>query len=96
MDNYKIELDESKNLIFIEVDGEIAAEMTITIEGSVRIIIEHTLVSPRFNGKGFGKLMVAKAVEYARQNGIKITPHCEYAKSVFDKTPDYKDVLQIS
>ncbi|HNV52336.1 MAG TPA: GNAT family N-acetyltransferase [Tenuifilaceae bacterium] len=94
MDNYKIELDKSKNLIFIEVDGEIAAEMNIFFGDSDRIIIEHTLVSPKFNGKGLGKLMVAKAVEYARENGIKITPICEYAKSIFDKTPDYTDVYE--
>ena len=94
MDNYKIELDKSKNLIFIEVDGEIAAEMNIFFDDSDRIIIEHTLVNPKFNGKGLGKLMVAKAVEYARENGIKITPICEYAKSIFDKTPDYTDVYE--
>jgi hypothetical protein len=93
MDNYKIELDKSKNQIFIEVDGEIAAEMNITFDGSDRIIIEHTLVSPKFNGKGLGKLMVAKAVEIARQNEMKITPRCEYAKSVFYKTPEYNDLL---
>lgn len=93
MDNYKIEFNKSNNLIYIEVEREIAAEMNITFEGSNRIIIEHTLVSPKFNGKGFGKLMVAKAVEIARQNGMKITPRCEYAKSVFDKTPEYNDVL---
>lgn len=93
MDNYKIELDKSKNLIFIEVNGEMAAQMNLTFDGSERIVIEHTLVIPKFNGKGLGKLMVAKSVEYARENGIKITPSCEYAKNVFDKTPDYKDVL---
>lgn len=93
-DNYKVELDRAKELIYIHMEGEIAAEMNIIFDGSDRIIIEHTLVSPKYNGRGFGKLMVAKAVEYARQNRVKITPHCEYAKSVFDKTPEYKDVLE--
>ena len=44
-------------------------------------------------GKGFGKKMVTKAVEYARENHIKIIPLCPFAKSVFDKTPNFKDVL---
>lgn len=95
MDNYKIELDKSKNLIFIEVDGEIAAEMNIFFDDSDRIIIEHTLVNPKFNGKGLGRLMVAKAVDYARENRIKIIPQCEYAKSVFEKTPEYRDVSEL-
>jgi len=37
---------------------------------------------------------VAAAVDYARTNGWKILPLCPFAKSVFDKTPEYADVLQ--
>ena len=32
-------------------------------------------------------------VEYAREKGIKIIPLCPFAKSVFDKTSEFKDVL---
>ena len=94
MNSFKIELDKSKNLIFIEVDGEIAAEMNIIFDDSGRIIIEHTLVSPKFNGKGLGKIMIAKAVEYARENGVKITARCEYARSFFEKNMEYSDILE--
>ena len=37
--------------------------------------------------------MLAKAVEFARQNNIKIMPLCPFAKSVFDKVAEYQDVL---
>ena len=37
--------------------------------------------------------MVTKAVEFAREKGIKILPLCPFAKSVFDKTPEFRDVL---
>jgi predicted GNAT family acetyltransferase len=50
-------------------------------------------VHPGNNGKGFGKKMVVKAVEFAREKGIKIIPLCPFAKSVFDKTPEFNDVL---
>lgn len=95
MDNYIVDLNNSKSLFFIEVDGEIAAEMKVTFESSDRIIIEHTLVRPNYKGKGFGKVIVDSLVDYARDNGIKIIPRCEYAKSVFEKTPNYVDVLII-
>ena len=39
------------------------------------------------------KQMVAKAVEYARENKVKIIPLCPFAKSVFDKVPEFRDVL---
>jgi predicted GNAT family acetyltransferase len=44
-------------------------------------------------GKSAGKQLVAKAVEFARARGIKIVPLCPFAKSVFDKVPEYRDVL---
>jgi hypothetical protein len=36
---------------------------------------------------------VRGAVDWARTDNVKLMPLCPYAKSVFDKTPDYSDVL---
>ena len=44
-------------------------------------------------GKGIGAKLVRAAVEWARQENVKLMPLCPYAKSVFGKTPDYSDVL---
>ncbi|WP_392388795.1 GNAT family N-acetyltransferase [Flavobacterium piscinae] len=37
--------------------------------------------------------MVTVAVEMAREKNLKIIPLCPFAKSVFDKTEDFRDVL---
>ena len=58
-----------------------------------KIIIDHTEVNSGNEGKGFGKKMLTKTVEYAREKGIKIIPLCPFAKSVFDKVPEFRDVL---
>lgn len=70
-----------------------AGEMTYTWAGEDKIIIDHTDVDPDFGGKGVGKAMVLAAVEFAREKGIRIMPLCPFAKSVFDKNEDLKDVL---
>jgi len=44
-------------------------------------------------GKGVGLQLVHTAVEYARTHGMKIIPLCPFAKSVFDKKIEYRDVL---
>ena len=67
--------------------------MTYVWSGEDKIIIDHTGVSEKLGGKGIGKQLVHKAVEMARENQIKILPLCPFAKKVFDKTEDYKDVL---
>ena len=84
----------NKNGYFhINVDGKQEAKMTFVFAGDEKIIIDHTEVNPGNEGKGFGKKMLTKAVEYAREKDIKIIPLCPFAKSVFDKVPEFKDVL---
>ncbi len=89
----KLELNGSKGYFYVSVDGKQEGKMTFVFAGNDKIIIDHTEVNPGNNGKGFGKKMVAKAVEYAREKGIKIIPLCPFAKKVFDKTPEFRDVL---
>lgn len=73
-------------------NGERLAEMSYTVAGS-RVIIDHTDVDDRLRGKGAGKRLVRAAVEWARAENQKLMPLCPFAKSVFDKTADYSDVL---
>ena len=95
MNNEEVQLkiNDKNGAFYIEIDGKQEALMTFVFAGEDKIIIDHTEVNEGNNGKGFGKKMVAKAVEFAREKGIKIIPLCPFAKSVFDKTPEYADVL---
>lgn len=70
-----------------------AGRMTYSWAGEGRIIIDHTEVNPDFKGQKVGNQMVMAAVEFAREKGIKITPLCPFAKSVFDRTEEIRDVL---
>lgn len=85
--------DSKKGMFYIEQDGKIVAEMTYVWAGTEKIIINHTEVNEILKGQGAGKQMLSKAVEFARGKGLKIIPLCPFAKSVFDKTPEYGDVL---
>jgi len=82
-----------KGKFYIELEGKQVAQMTYVWAGDDRIIIDHTEVDDVLRGKSAGKQLVAKAVEFARARGIKIVPLCPFAKSVFDKVPEYRDVL---
>jgi predicted GNAT family acetyltransferase len=83
----------SKGSFYIEQENQRVAEMTYVWAGTDRIIIDHTEVKPVLKGKGAGKQLVSAAVEYARTKGIKIVPLCPFAKSVFDKVPELRDLL---
>ena len=77
--------------VWIE-NGERLAVMSYSIAGS-RVIIDHTDVDDRLRGQGAGKQLVKAAVEWARAEQRKLMPLCPFAKSVFDKTAEYSDVL---
>lgn len=91
--NIQNEETETKGSYFISINGQKAAEMTYSKAGSDRIIIDHTEVDESQKGNGLGELMVRKAVDDARVKGISIVPLCPFARSVFQKHEELRDVL---
>lgn len=85
--------EETKGLFKAVEDNKEAGTMTYSWAGNDKIIIDHTSVNPDFSGKGVGNKMLVAAVEFARNKAIKIIPLCPFAKSVFDKNEDIRDVL---
>lgn len=57
------------------------------------MILDHTLVADVLRGKGVGNMLVEAAVSYSRDKNIKIIPLCPFARSVFERTSVYNDVL---
>lgn len=83
----------SKGAFFITLNGKRVAEMTYVKAGEDRMIIDHTEVGDELRGQGAGKKLVQAAVDMAREKKIRILPLCPFAKSVFDRTPEIRDVL---
>lgn len=75
------------------IDGKQAGLMTYTWAGADKFIIDHTEVGEDFNGKGVGKEMVFAAVDFARKNNLKIIPLCPFAKAMFQKYEEIRNVL---
>ena len=88
------QINDTKKGYFEAIEnGKEAGKMTYTWAGDSQFIIDHTEVSPDFNGKGVGKKLLMSAVDFARKNNVKIIPLCPFAKSVFDKVEEIRDVL---
>jgi predicted GNAT family acetyltransferase len=74
------------------LDGH-AAEMTYSRASASLIIIDHTEVPDALRGRGVGAVLVRRAVEDARREGFRILPLCPFAKSQFERHPEWRDVL---
>jgi len=93
--NFEIQQTNQENKgIFRAMQNETeAGNMTYSWAGKDKIIIDHTEVNSEFRGQKVGNLMVEAAVNFARKENIKIIPLCPFAKSVFNKKPEYQDVI---
>lgn len=87
------ETDNRQGRFILTEEGVFAGELTYTWAGDSKFIIDHTGVETAFEGKGYAKQLVLKAVDFARKEGVKIIPLCPYAKSYFEKTTEIHDVL---
>lgn len=86
-------LDNKNGLFFIESNDITIARLTFRFIDNEHFVIDSVEVNTEYEGKGYGKKLVAKAVEFARENSMKITPRCSFARRIFELKSDYKDVL---
>ena len=89
----KHETTEAKGAFVATEENKKIGEMTYFESGKDQITIDHTEVDPEEKGKGVGRVLLNKLIEYARDNHMKIVPLCPYAKSMFDKDVNIRDVL---
>jgi predicted GNAT family acetyltransferase len=93
MTDIKLKLNENGRGGFFAFDGgEEIGEMEVSVNGT-SMIVYHTEVVPKQEGKGVAKQMLATMVDYARKNGLKVTPLCPYVHAQFKRHPDeYADI----
>jgi predicted GNAT family acetyltransferase len=83
-----------RGAFFIEQDGARAAELTFSAGPDGKLVmLDHTEVGESLRGQGVARKLVEAAVNWARQEGIKLVAVCPFARAVFDKEPAFRDVL---
>ena len=78
-----IEHNEDEKTIRIFLNEESAGYLTYSVH-DMALDIKHTVVDPKFRGKGLGRILVDNAIEYAEKEGLTIIPSCSYAERVMN------------
>lgn len=91
--NLEIENSVNSGKVVAYENSQKAGELTFVYDDNNNLIAEHTTVEQNFAGKGVGKILFLKLVDFAREKQIKIIPLCSFVKNSFDKIPETKDVL---
>ena len=78
---------------FVERDERIVAEMTYMRGAEGRIVIDLTAVSDERPGRASGVNWCARRSSTLASMIWKIIPVCPCARSVFDSTAEYQDIV---
>lgn len=54
---------------------------------------QSTFIDEEIRGKGYGKALVKYALEYARENNLKIVPTCRMVSTYISRNDQYKDLI---
>jgi len=71
-----------------------AGELTYSRLNAGTVIADHTGVPDALRGRGIGKALVERLVADARAGGFRIVPSCPFVSALYDKHPEWSDVIR--
>jgi len=87
-----VEVRYTSQVFYIKLSDGSKAFLRYEVKGNYMKLIA-TYTPEQHRGKGYAKLLVDKAVEVARERGLKIVPICSYAVYYFIKNPELRSLL---
>lgn len=75
----------------LELDGRLA--LIAYIERGDRITFTHTEVPPELEGQGIAGRMAKVALEYAREQQLRVVPLCPYVAGYIRRHPEYQPLV---
>ena len=83
--------NEDANRFEIDVDGELGVSEYRRRNGT--IIFTHTEVPPKAEGKGIGNALAKTALDYARSEGLRVVPRCQFIAAYIRRHREYQDLV---
>lgn len=72
------------------VEGKVSTlDYTVSDDGKV-LDYYSTFVPKELRGRNIGQDLVKTALDYAKDNQLKIKPTCPFVKRIIDQHPEYK------
>ncbi len=90
LNKLEITRNEAENTFETWIDGHLC-KLDYMRDGN-NFIIEHVGVDPEFRGQGIAGKLMEVALEYARQNSLRVIPMCSYAAYYIRKNPQYLEL----
>ncbi len=91
LDALTVRNNEGAKRFEVEVDGKLA--LLEYIRAGQNITYTHTEVPPELEGKGVGGKLARHALDFARDNGLKVIPICPFVTAFLRRHPEYRPLV---
>lgn len=91
LDSLSVRNNEPEKRFEIELDGELA--LLEYIRAGKNITYTHTEVPKAMEGKGIGGKLARYALEFARDNDLKVIPICPFVTAYLRRHPEYHPLV---
>ncbi len=91
LDALTVRNNEDAKRFEVEVDGKVA--LLEYIRAGKNITYSHTEVPPELEGKGIGGKLARHALEFARDNDLKVIPICPFVTAFLRRHPEYRPLV---
>lgn len=84
--------DENAQRFYIRLDERHSAEINYRRSGDT-LNMYHTGVPPAYEGRGIASRLAQVALDYARENGLKVIPSCSFISVYIRRHPEYAELV---
>jgi predicted GNAT family acetyltransferase len=81
---------EEKRFVIYAEGKEVYVEFDMNDD---KMDLDHTYTHPDLRGRGLAAQVVGAALEYAKENNIRVVPTCSYVRSFINKNDEYKELV---
>ncbi len=78
----------------VHVDGALAGWADRRVHDGA-MVLPHTVVDPRFRGRGLAARLVRRALDDARATDLTVVPSCSYVADFLARHPDDLDLVPV-
>jgi uncharacterized protein len=75
-------------------EGNDIAVLEYRLRGTDHLVLVHTGVPHRMEGRGVATLLARAALEYARAQQMRVVPLCSFVQAFLKRHPEYMDVVE--
>ncbi len=83
------EKENERFVIYVE-GNEVYVEYTMA---GNQLNLYHTFTDPALRGKGLAAQVVRAALEFTKENNMKVIPTCSYVQAFLAKNENYKELV---